>query len=60
MKGIQHAQEVCSPCDFDGREIVRHNWARIGLEYWFTDYNHEYWREAEGVDRRRHCILVIE
>jgi hypothetical protein len=27
------------------REIVRHNWRVLGLEYWFTDYNKEHWRD---------------
>jgi hypothetical protein len=42
--------ELPAACDFvtgdrfEHRELVRHNWSRIGYEYWFTRDMIEHWR----------------
>ncbi len=39
------------------REVVRHNWRTLGLEYWFTDYNKEYWRDPAN-PHSGECVLI--
>jgi hypothetical protein len=59
MTALRQAVEWCDGAEtFEQREIVRKNWLRLGLEYWFTDYNHEYWRDPAN-PHAGHCILSV-
>lgn len=32
------------------RDIIRHNWAMLGYEYWFSEWGIERWRHPDTED----------
>lgn len=47
MKSTIEANTLPVTRSFEEREVVRHNWTRLGYVYWTTRDMVEYWKHPE-------------